>query len=298
MNKYLIFRTDRIGDFLLSAILIKNIKRNDKNALIFVIGSEKNFDYIKKFDLVNEVYLFKKNLLSRFKLVKSLRQHYFKAVIIHDGKKRSEFINLFLKKKLSLSVDNKDIERSHFAKIENIIKLLNFNFDSSDLNFLDIKSKNSNISQKKKHIVLHYDEKWSIETYISKYKNIEPTEEQLSNFIYFLKKKSDYNLIITTGLNTPFILKNAINKIKDDKITFIVNSNFNELENIVSQSKLLISCHGAISHVASAYNVKQIDIIDTNILNPYNNWTNHFRNYNSIHRKPFDQLSSDIIKLL
>ena len=31
MNNYLFFRTDRIGDFLLSAILIKSIKKNDSN---------------------------------------------------------------------------------------------------------------------------------------------------------------------------------------------------------------------------------------------------------------------------
>ena len=51
MNQYLIFRTDRIGDFLLSAILIKSIKRNDPNAFIKVVASESNFDYIKTFKI-------------------------------------------------------------------------------------------------------------------------------------------------------------------------------------------------------------------------------------------------------
>ena len=37
-KKYLFIRTDRIGDFLLSAILIKSIKRSDKNAKITVIA--------------------------------------------------------------------------------------------------------------------------------------------------------------------------------------------------------------------------------------------------------------------
>ena len=32
MNKYLIFRTDRIGDFLILAILIKSIRRNDPDS--------------------------------------------------------------------------------------------------------------------------------------------------------------------------------------------------------------------------------------------------------------------------
>jgi ADP-heptose:LPS heptosyltransferase len=42
VNKYLIFRTDRIGDFLVSAILIKCIKINDPSANITVVGSNKN----------------------------------------------------------------------------------------------------------------------------------------------------------------------------------------------------------------------------------------------------------------
>ena len=36
MSNYLFFRTDRIGDFLVSAILINSIKRNDLNSMIYV----------------------------------------------------------------------------------------------------------------------------------------------------------------------------------------------------------------------------------------------------------------------
>ena len=73
------------------------------------------------------------------------------------------------------------------------------------------------------------------------------------------------------------------------------NKNFKELEKVVSHSKLLISCHGAISHVASAYNIRQIDIIDINSKEPYSNWTDHFRNYSSIYRENFPNLSSKIL---
>ena len=98
MNKYLIFRTDRIGDFLLSMILIKNIKRNDKNSYIIVISSEKNYEYIKTFNLVDKVIKLKKNYINRLALILRLFKHKFKFSIIHDGKKRSKFINFFLNK--------------------------------------------------------------------------------------------------------------------------------------------------------------------------------------------------------
>ena len=61
MNRYLIFRTDRIGDFLISAILIKSIKQNDTSSHVTVIASKKNYDYIKSFKLVDEVILLKNN---------------------------------------------------------------------------------------------------------------------------------------------------------------------------------------------------------------------------------------------
>ena len=54
MSKYLLFRTDRIGDFLLSAVLINSIKQNDPQAHITVIASIKNFKYIQNSQLVDE----------------------------------------------------------------------------------------------------------------------------------------------------------------------------------------------------------------------------------------------------
>jgi len=294
VNKYLIFRTDRIGDFLLSMILIKNIKRNDKKSYIVVVSSEKNYNYIKTFSIIDEVIKLNSNFFSRVSVINQLRRHKFKLTIIHDGKNRSKFINFFIKKDKSIYINNDDIKSSHFSKIKTIIHSLNFNFDNNDLNILQ----NSNISNKKKDfIILHYDEKWSARTYISEYKSIEPSDEQFLDFINKIFIKTNYNLVITTGIITPSILKRMLLK-SSNNIELIEGLNFIELQEIVSQSKLLISCHGAISHVASAYNIKQIDIIDINLKNPYSNWTDHFRNYFPIYRKNFKNLSAEILSLL
>ena len=294
MNKYLIFRTDRIGDFLLTLILIKCIKRNDKKSYIVIVSSEKNYHYIKTFNFVDEVIKLKPNFFSRISVINQLRRHTFKITIIHDGKNRSKFINFFLKKNKSIFINNDDIKSSHFSKIKKIIHSLNFSFDNSDLNILE----NPNFSYNKKDfIILHYDEKWSINTYISEYQNIEPSDEQLLDFINKIILKSNHNLVITTGIVTPPILK-KISLRTNSNIKLIEGLNFMQLQEIVSQSKLLISCHGAISHVASAYNIKQIDIIDVNLKNPYSNWTSHFRNYFPVYRKNFKNLSAEILSLL
>ena len=89
-NKYLIFRTDRLGDFLISAILIKCIKKNDPNAHITIVASKLNFSYIKTFPYVDNVVEFKNSLLNKIILFFQLRNYIFKSIIIHDNKKRSK----------------------------------------------------------------------------------------------------------------------------------------------------------------------------------------------------------------
>ena len=66
INKYIFFRTDRIGDFLMSAILIKSIKRSDQLSQITVVASKKNYAYIKNFDFIDEVILFPESYLFKF----------------------------------------------------------------------------------------------------------------------------------------------------------------------------------------------------------------------------------------
>jgi ADP-heptose:LPS heptosyltransferase len=276
-------------------ILIKNIKRNDKNSYIIVVSSEKNYDYIKTFNFVDKVIKLKKGYINRFKLILRLFKHKFKFSIIHDGKKRSKFINFFLKKDNTLKVNNDDIKKSHFFKIKKIINSMDFKFDFKDLDILTNRIFSNKYINEPKYIIFHYDEKWSNTTYISKYVDIEPTKAQLLNFINKIRYKSGQQIIITTGINTPEIIKNIISEINDHSVKLIEGLNFEQLEKIVSHSKLLISCHGAISHVASAYNIRQIDIIDINTKNPYSNWTDHFRNYSSIYRESFPILSSKIL---
>jgi ADP-heptose:LPS heptosyltransferase len=107
MNNYLIFRTDRIGDYILSQILINSISRNDKKSRIYIIASEKNFFYVNRFSNIYKVFLFKKKILLIVKLFFSLRKINFHKIIVLDGKRRSFFFSLFIKsKKIALIKNN------------------------------------------------------------------------------------------------------------------------------------------------------------------------------------------------
>ncbi len=292
MNKYLIFRTDRIGDFLISAILIKNIKLNDPDSYLTVIASTKNAAYIKSFDFVDEVIVLKNNFFDKINIIIKLLKYNFKSIVIHDNKKRSKFISFFLKSKNKIYLKNVN-KFSHIDLIKFIIQKLNLNFSSRSLDILDQKTK---FIQKENIIQFHFDEKWIHGNYIKNYKNIEPNENEIIEFLKSIISKKNMKLIITTGLKTPLLLKNLHTKITSMNIKIYEEISFQELEKITLSSNVLISCHGAISHVAAANNIKQIDIIDNSY--NYSRWSKHFRNYNFIYRENFENLSKKIIDKL
>ena len=293
MNKYLIFRTDRIGDFLILAILIKSIRRNDPDSFINVVASEKNYNYIKSF----KVTLLTKGILSKLKLINFLRKEKYNTIIIHDRKQRSILISLFLKTNLKI-VSSANLNISYFSDIKKILNHLNFSFDKADLNILNNRTYVSLYNLENNYILFHFDEKWIHNEYISNYINIEPSEKELVSFFNLIVNKTNKKLVVTTGLNSPKILNKIFKDKFNTKVIFFDDLNFLEIESIIDKSDLLISCHGAISHLATAKNIKQIDIIDETKINFYKKWTDHFRNYRFICRKNFNDLSKEIISLL
>ena len=291
-NKYLIFRTDRIGDLLVCAILIKSIKENDLSSEITLITSDKNHFYAKNFPFIDQTFLLKNNFFSKLSLILKLRRCKFNTIIIHDNKNRSKIISFFLKYKKKIVLKRQEMF-SHIDNIKFILKKMNFLFRDESLNILSHKKNKSNETKK---VQLHFDEKWIHKNYIQKFINIEPNESELFDFVKKLHAKSKLELIITTGNNIPLVLKNILPKIYDLNIKVYDKLDFNGLEKITLKSTLLISCHGAISHIASANEISQIDIIDKSY--NYKRWTDHFRNYTFIYRDKFLNLTEKIIQKL
>ena len=293
MNRYLIFRTDRVGDFLISAILLKCIKKNDPFAHITLIASNKNFSYIKTFPYVDSVIQLNNNFLSKIITVFKLFKYKYQNIIIHDNKNRSKFISFFLKSNKKIKIKN-ETEITHIEIIKDILKRMKFNYFDEALNTLDHHKKNN--ANDKGSIQLHFDEKWIFNDYIKKFIRIEPTEIELINFIKMIIKKSGKKIIITTGIRLPKIMQKIKPILKELEIEIYEDLNFSLLEKITSKSSILISCHGAISHVATANSIRQIDIIDKSY--DYGKWTCHFRNYKPLYRDSFNFLSNKIVELI
>ena len=101
--KTLIFRTDRIGDFIISCPFILSYKKKHPKNKLQIVSSEYNYKYIKNFEFIdkiiplkNEIKFFPK-LLILIQIILLLRKDKYEDVIILDGKNRSFFISLFLK---------------------------------------------------------------------------------------------------------------------------------------------------------------------------------------------------------
>lgn len=311
MNNYLIFRTDRIGDYILSQILINSISRNDKKSRIYIIASEKNFFYVNRFSNIYKVFLFKKKILLIVKLFFSLRKINFHKIIVLDGKRRSFFFSLFIKSKKIALIKNNFliflskklnikffINREEVPLVDNLKKILNelkFKLSKNDYNIhqhyqfkkdLDWKIFKKN----KNNFHLHIDEKWFTRFYYKDYTNINLNYNNLILFIKFIIQKFKCNIIITTGsIELPIInnIKNNFNKFNKNiyfqnfsnhKVFFHDRLNFLDLENIIRLSKFLICCEGSISHLSYSFKIKTFALIEKKKEVFYRHWTSHMGN--------------------
>ena len=110
MNKVLIFRTDRIGDLLITCPAIISVKNKLKNPKITIVTSSKNYDYAKNLNIFDNVIKLKSNnIFQKINLFFQLMRKKFDFVFIFDGKQRSIITSIFInsKNKVALSKKNK-----------------------------------------------------------------------------------------------------------------------------------------------------------------------------------------------
>ena len=249
-------------------------------------------------------------------------------IAILDGKKRSLYFSLLTRSKFKFLFTYKksyliffkyfftnifyDNEcENKISETKKLLNFLNFNLIEDDFKTIEkslVSSRKFKIPTYQGFTLLHLDEKWIFNDYIQSYKSIEPISEKfLIDFIEQLILKTNNDVFISTG-NLPNRLTAFLKakflktgkdiyelKVFNNKIIFFDNMNFLQLEKLILSSNLLISCHGAPTHVAAAFGVKIIDIIDTSEKVFFSKWTSHFNNYTYLERDSFEFLSNKII---
>ena len=327
--KTLIFRTDRIGDFIISCPFALSYKKNFNNRKLIVISSEYNYQYIKNFKFIHEVHPLKNKikffpkLYILVKMILFLRKTKYEDIIVLDGKKRSFFISLFLNGKKSILLQSRNLEflskvfkyisvfnyelQDQLKNFSFLAGLLNFNINFRELNIYEDYRFKNNFLIKKNYIIIHLDEKWYNSLYYKDFTDINPTKDQLNLFVnkIFEILNYKYDIVLTSGNKKLKIIEeftNDFEKITENKfvkknkynsILYFNKTSFNDLESIIKNSSFLICCEGGVSHVSHNFGIKTIAFYEENRFQHTNYWTGHMKNLSLYKRNRMEYVLQD-----
>ena len=321
----LIYRTDRIGDLIVTCPAIITIKKTIQNSKITIVVSNSNYEYAKGLNIFDNVYEFpRKNIFKKISFLLKLSKEYYDYIFIFDGKERSILSAVLNKSKNKIALTQKakfyyklfkidffkDSEKDDLNTIfQKMINHAELDKKISDFDFLTNKKDNNfskNISIRN-YLHIHLDEKWFSNIYIKKYTNIAPSYDSFVDFLEALSRKND--ILITTGLIDFDLVQQLKNKFftkMSEKIFFkkginrsiylILKPSFNDLESLLRHTNILVACHGSITHASNSFSVKKIDILEQSKILFYKRFNSYLDNYNPIYRTSFYILKNEIFE--
>ncbi len=326
MAKFLIFRTDRIGDYIFSRMLTESIKNDKSNHIIDFVCSTYNSSYVKNFKDINKIYILDKyNLKLMIKNLFEINKTNYDHLIILDGKRRSVFFSILLsaKQKIAVLKDFRPyLTLKMFFDTYFINSEVNSQFDnfSSIISFLDLEVPkkidyfNSYDLKKihfkvlpKKFSLLHLDEKWFEGHYYDDFQYMNLNEKNFDLLISTIFKKFKNDIIITSGKLDILQFKNIINKFfistnKNEYISkkykkrliYLDKTDFRDLESIVKRSTEVICCEGAISHVSNVFQKLTLALVNYQGVNTGIFWTKHMPKIKLIFRDDIKKVCKNI----
>ena len=291
MQKVLILKNDRVGDYITSIESINLIlnKHKDKDIEIFLSKINYKFNFIFK-NLESKIFNYDLNYIEKIRIFFYLcfnnisdiyiltpknfyyylpiffRKIKFHAICIESEKSRpSNYLKNFLYRKEILYRNNKSKILSVYKVLENLINYKNKCKDFKTLNF----NKFSFFEFPENSTYFHYkhnlfDEKlnWS---------NL-----KIKNFIYYLAKRRNY-IVFSSELNNKkknnFFYENfnsydfnirKYNKLNNDNILFLKNIEGKDLVNAIYLCNDVIAPESGITHIGSFLNKKTLALMHFN----------------------------------
>ena len=88
MKKFIIFRTDRLGDFLIITNIIKAIKDKFKDSHITLVGSPYNKRLINSYKTINKVFIYDKqsSFFKKLSIINNILKYNYYCSLSLDGK--------------------------------------------------------------------------------------------------------------------------------------------------------------------------------------------------------------------
>ena len=297
MKKFIIFRTDRLGDFLITTNIIKKIKETYKKSHITVVGSPLNKILLKNYKKIDKTIIFnkKETFIKKIRILNLLRKSNYYAAFALDGKSFSSLITLFINSKYKLGISYKFnilnniywskpnllynflvfsyceyfTSKKNLKKVEHlpsiIIKLANrlgFQLNSKQPYYFPISKKNK--VNFKKIYSKKIKSRYVLIHFDEKWNDILDINSNLYEVISGFQNKIKMKIIITSNNNffdyyAKFKKKASLNK----NIYILENLNLMLFERFIANSQYSISCHsGFLVQISGCNQTKIIDIIN------------------------------------
>ena len=71
MKKFIFFRNDRLGDFIILTNIIRSIKKKYKNSHITILCSPLNYNLIKKYEIIDKIYIYSSFDEKKYELIEN-----------------------------------------------------------------------------------------------------------------------------------------------------------------------------------------------------------------------------------
>ena len=263
--KILVIRLNRIGDALVTTPLISYLK-NNLNCEITVLADRKNHFIFKKSLGADKVIIFRKGIVSFFKLIKEINSLHFDIIVdAHDDVSTTcTYLVAFseAKYKVGLLKDNSKIfthtiERANPAKVHivlrimNLVKLLGLDFNPEKINITYHASKESEIFVEKFLTEKFQNKKFIVGINISAGSEARFWgKDRFKKLIKFFESYDVNILLLSSGSD--------LDKIKDLRNSRLINfysNDFDKFTAIIAKLDLLITPDTSVVHLASAYKV-------------------------------------------
>ena len=85
-----------------------------------------------------------------------------------------------------------------------------------------------------------------------------------------------------------------LKKSSNSSIYLIFQPSFYDIESLLKNTHILISCHGSVTHAANSFDIIKIDILEKNMVNFYKRFTFYLKKHHTIYRSGFENLKSQI----
>ncbi len=300
MKKILIFRTDKLGDYVICSKILYSLKK--RYGHLTVVCSNVNYKLISKQKFIDKIIIYHKKLsiLKKIKIFLKLLFNYYYLIISWDGKKYSLLASLFLFSKYKVCLVYKKTK-----------KIINFNFNLFRPSlliakiffnkFLIFNSRNNlkktehlptiysqlvseyinennkdyylEIDNKDDHYVKSYLDNNNIRDYIfihfdEKWNDINLIEDDLFDSLILLSNKLKKKIIISSYNNNfkYFInLRYHFEKYMDKNIFFLEDLDINIFERFINYAILNITCHSGFLVQSTGFNKSNcVDILNEN----------------------------------